>query len=121
MRALDDAGIAGLPTVQPFTVKTRPVAPLYQHPAPGAVVPSGAAELRCTEVPGVRWYRVQVAADAQFTQPLRDEGQDAGEHLIEARAPVAGAARAFLAPVPRLGQRDPGGERHWPRAAAEQD
>ncbi|CAN7518585.1 FecR domain-containing protein [Acidovorax delafieldii] len=73
VRALDDAGIAGLPAVQPFTVKTRPVAPLYQHPAPGAVVPSGAAELRCTEVPGVRWYRVQVAADAQFTQPLRDE------------------------------------------------
>ena len=61
VRALDDAGIAGLPAVQPFTVKTRPVAPLYQHPAPGAVVPSGAAELRCTEVPGVRWYRARSA------------------------------------------------------------
>ena len=83
VRALDDAGIAGLPAVQPFTVKTRPVAPLYQHPAPGAVVPSGAAELRCTEVPGVRWYRVQVAADAQFTQPLRDE-----QRLTECRLPL---------------------------------
>ncbi|MGN8006110.1 FecR domain-containing protein [Acidovorax sp. 22279] len=83
VRALDDAGIAGLPAVQPFTVKTRPVAPLYQHPAPGAVVPSGAAELRCTEVPGVRWYRVQVAADAQFTQPLRDE-----QRLTECRLPM---------------------------------
>lgn len=83
VRALDDAGIAGLPAVQPFTVKTRPVAPLYQHPAPGAVVPSGAAELRCTEVPGVRWYRVQVAADAQFTQPLRDE-----QRLPECRLPL---------------------------------
>jgi len=83
VRALDDAGIAGLPAVQPFTVKTSPVAPLYQHPAPGAVVPSGAAELRCTEVPGVRWYRVQVAADAQFTQPLRDE-----QRLTECRLPL---------------------------------
>ncbi len=83
VRALDDAGIAGLPAVQPFTVKTRPVAPLYQHPAPGAVVPSGAAELRCTEVPGVRWYRVQVAADAQFTQLLRDE-----QRLTECRLPL---------------------------------
>lgn len=83
VRALDDAGIAGLPAVQPFTVKTRPVAPLYQYPAPGAVVPSGAAELRCTEVPGVRWYRVQVAADAQFKQPLRDE-----QRLTECRLPL---------------------------------
>jgi hypothetical protein len=83
VRALDDAGIAGLPAVQPFIVKTRPVAPLYQHPAPGAVVPSGAAELRCTEVPGVRWYRVQVSADAQFTQPLRDE-----QRLAECRLPL---------------------------------
>ena len=83
VRALDDAGIAGLPAIRPFTVKTRPVAPLYQHPAPGAVVPSGAAELRCTEVPGVRWYRVQVATDAKFTQPLRDE-----QRLTECRLPL---------------------------------
>lgn len=83
VRAVDDAGIAGQPAVQPFTIKTRPVAPLHQSPAPGAVVPSGAAELRCTEVPGVRWYRVQVAADAKFTKPLRDE-----QRLDECRLPI---------------------------------
>ena len=83
VRALDAAGIAGLPAVRPFTVKTRPVAPLYQHPAPGAVVPSGSAELQCTEVPGVRWYRVQVATDAAFTAPLRDE-----QRLGECRLPI---------------------------------
>lgn len=83
VRALDDVGIAGLPAVQPFTVKTRPVAPLYQRPAPGAVVPSGSAELQCTEVPGVRWYRVQVAADATFTAPLRDE-----QRLDQCRLPI---------------------------------
>jgi hypothetical protein len=83
VRAVDEAGIAGLPAVQPFTIKTRPVAPLHQSPAPGAVVPSGAAVLRCTEVPGVRWYRVQVAADAKFTAPLRDE-----QRLDECRLPI---------------------------------
>jgi len=83
VRAVDDAGIAGQPAVLPFTIKTRPVAPLHQSPAPGAVVPSGAAELRCTEVPGVRWYRVQVAADAKFTKPLRDE-----QRLDECRLPI---------------------------------
>lgn len=83
VRAVDEAGIAGLPAVQPFTIKTRPVAPLHQSPAPGAVVPSGAAELRCTEVPGVRWYRVQVAADARFSEPLRDE-----QRLDECRLPI---------------------------------
>lgn len=83
VRAVDDAGIAGQPAVQPFTIKTRPVAPLYQSPAPGAVVPSGSAELRCTEVPGVRWYRIQVAADAQFTTLLRDE-----QRLSDCRLPI---------------------------------
>lgn len=83
VRSVDEAGIAGQPAVQPFTVKTRPVAPLHQSPAPGAVVPSGAAELRCTEVPGVRWYRVQVAADTKFSEPLRDE-----QRLDECRLPI---------------------------------
>ena len=84
VRAVDDAGIAGLPAVQPFTIKTRPVAPLHQLPAPGTVVATGAGELRCTSVPGVRWYRVQVAADAQFTVPIKDE-----QRLSECRLPVA--------------------------------
>jgi len=73
VRAVDDAGIPGLPAVQPFAVKTRPVAPLHQNPAPGAIVAHGLGSLQCTQVPGVRWYRIQVASDARFTQPLLDE------------------------------------------------
>lgn len=83
VRAVDEAGIAGLPSVRPFTIKTRPVAPLHQSPSPGAVVPSGSSELRCTEVPGVRWYRIQVAADVKFSAPLRDE-----QRLNECRLPL---------------------------------
>lgn len=72
VRALDSSGIPGIPAIRPFAIKTRPVPPLYQEPAPGGVVASGAGELRCTQVPGVRWYRIQVANDEQFSQPVLD-------------------------------------------------
>ena len=83
VRALDRDGVPGIPAVQPLTVKTRPVAPLHQQPAPGAIVAQGQGSLQCTQVPGVRWYRVQVANDAGFTQPLVDE-----QRLAECRLPV---------------------------------
>jgi hypothetical protein len=73
VRAVDEAGIGGIPAVHPFVVKARPVAPLYQAPAAGAVVPSGSGELQCTPVEGVRWYRLQIATDAQFSSVVRDE------------------------------------------------
>ncbi|WP_226448107.1 FecR domain-containing protein [Acidovorax radicis] len=84
VRAVDEQGITGLPAIQPFKVKTRPVAPLYRQPAPSAVVASGgSAELMCTEVQGVRWYRVQVATNAKFAPLLRDE-----QRLNECRLPI---------------------------------
>ncbi len=72
VRAVDGAGIAGIPLVRALAIKARPVPPLYQQPAAGAVVATGTGQLQCTQVPGVRWYRLQVAADAQFARPLRD-------------------------------------------------
>lgn len=84
VRALDDAGIPGVPAVRPFAIKTRPVPPLYQQPAPGAVVGRGTGELQCTQVPGVRWYRLQVATDPQFTQPLLD-----AQRLTQCRTALA--------------------------------
>jgi hypothetical protein len=75
VRAVDEAGIAGQPATRAITIKTRPVPPLYQQPAPGAVVPRVTGALRCTEVPGARWYRIQVAASADFASPLVDEAR----------------------------------------------
>ena len=84
VRAVDEQGIPGQPAIQPFKVKTRPIVQLYRQPAPGAVVASGgSAELLCTEVQGVRWYRVQVAVEATFATPLRDE-----QRLNECRLPL---------------------------------
>lgn len=87
VRAVDEAGIPGLPTVQPLVVKTRPVAPLYQLPAPGAVVARDTGALQCTQVPGVRWYRLQVAQDAQFTRPVLDAERQAECRVALAQLP----------------------------------
>ncbi len=83
VRAIDSAGIAGIPATQSLTVKTRPIAPLHQQPAPAGVLAKGAGELRCTPVQGVLWYRIQIATDAAFTTPLRDE-----QRLTECRLTV---------------------------------
>ena len=84
VRGVDESGIAGRAALRAVIVKTQPVPPLYQSPAPGATVSRTQGELRCTEVSGARFYRIQLAADAQFTQPLIDETR-----LPECRTAVA--------------------------------
>ncbi|MCE1194657.1 MAG: FecR domain-containing protein [Acidovorax sp.] len=88
VRALDDAGIPGLPGVSKFSLKTRPVPPLYQLPTPGTVLATGAGELRCTQVPGVSWYRIQVSADPEFAQPALDAQRLTDCHLSLASLPA---------------------------------
>lgn len=88
VRGVDEAGIAGLPATRSITIKTRPVPPLYQQPAPGAVVPRVTSALRCTEVPGARWYRIQVASRADFSEPLLDETRLPQCQLALATLPV---------------------------------
>jgi hypothetical protein len=66
VRGLDADGIPGYAAHRPLVVKTRPVPPLAQSPAPGAILAQGQGELLCTEVPGVRWYHLQVARDAKY-------------------------------------------------------
>ena len=87
VRAIDAAGIAGLPT-QPLTVKTQPVPPLYQKPAPDAVVSNAGGQLLCTQVAGVRWYRIQVATQADFNAPVLDESRLDSCTLSVAHLPV---------------------------------
>lgn len=70
VRGVDDAGILGRAAMQSITVKTQPVPPLYQSPAPGGTVDRKQGELRCTGVDGANFYRIQLASDPSFTQPL---------------------------------------------------
>ena len=88
VRAIDAEGIAGLPTTQPLTVKTQPVPPLYQKPAPDAVVSNAGGQLLCTQVAGVRWYRIQVATQADFNAPVLDESRLDSCTLSVAHLPV---------------------------------
>lgn len=88
VRAIDAAGIAGLPATQPLTVKTQPVPPLYQKPAPDGVVSSAGGQLLCTQVAGVRWYRIQVATQADFNAPVLDESRLDSCTLSVAHLPV---------------------------------
>ncbi|MGE8319272.1 MAG: FecR domain-containing protein [Comamonas sp.] len=72
-RALDAQDIPGRPAVRAIKVKAHPVPPLYQSPAPQGLIGTDDGELVCTEGgAGIVAYRIQVAADAQFTQPLKD-------------------------------------------------
>ena len=72
VRALDDAGLAGPFARRVLTIKTQPVAPLYQSPAPGATVASSGATLDCTEVPGIERFHLQVARRADFAELAQD-------------------------------------------------
>lgn len=88
VRALDGAGIPGRVAQQPLTIKTQPVAPLYQSPAPGATIPSSGETLRCTGVAGVQWYHLQVARTADFAAPLRDAARQPQCQLDTGALPV---------------------------------
>ncbi len=87
VRAIDAQGIPGRLAQRSIRVKTQPVPPLYQAPAAAATVAQGAGTLQCTQVPGAVAYRIQVASDAGFAQPLLDA--QAGEcRLSVAALPV---------------------------------
>ena len=72
VRALDADGMAGAFAQRPLTIKTQPVAPLYQSPLPGATVASSGAFLRCTEVPGIGRFHLQISANADFAELAQD-------------------------------------------------
>lgn len=72
VRAVDDAGIPGQAAQWPFQIKTLPLPPLYQQPAPGGMVSRTDGELLCTGVPGVRAFHLQVAAQDDFAAVALD-------------------------------------------------
>lgn len=145
VRALDADGLAGAEAQRRIRVHARPVAPLYQYPAPGGRVTADGAQLVCSEVAGVAWVHVQVASRADFTSPeidaprlsrcrvglgalapgdyfwrvasMRDDGTAAGDH-----GPFAPAQRFSVVATPRIDRIEvvDAGEKptlHWAAAA----
>lgn len=76
VRMLDASGLPGFTAQHVLTVKAHPIAPLYQAPGKDATVDAGALRFECTRVAEARRYRIQVAADAGFAQPLLDATSD---------------------------------------------
>ena len=88
VRALDDAGMAGQFARRALTIKTQPVAPLYQSPLPGATVASSGATLHCTEVPGIGRFHLQVSRRADFADLAQDAPDQPRCQLQTAALPV---------------------------------
>lgn len=72
VQSLDKLGLPGQLAEHHFRVLATPAAPLYRQPEAGARVGGPSLTLRCTELLDVSGYRIQVARDASFRQPLVD-------------------------------------------------
>ena len=84
VQSLDKLGLLGQTAEHSFRVQATPAAPLYRLPSPGAKVSGAALTLRCTELLDVDGYRIQVASDASFGQPLVDVTQPTRcEHVAQ--------------------------------------
>ena len=88
VRALDEAGLAGPFALRALTIKTQPIAPLYQSPLPGATVASSGAHLHCTEVPGVGRFHLQVSRRPDFAELVQDAPEQAHCQLQTNALPV---------------------------------
>lgn len=71
LRASDERGLEGRAVDLPFKLKARPEPPLPVAPAAGARL-VGRVDFRWSANPEARLYRLQVARDAAFTQPVVD-------------------------------------------------
>lgn len=84
VQGLDHLGLLGQTAEHSFRVLATPAAPLYRQPAAGATVSGPALTLRCTELLDVEGYRIQVASDATFRQPMVDANtQGRCEHVAQ--------------------------------------
>lgn len=75
VRGIDAHGIPGQTATRHITVKTQPVPPLTQQPAPGGTIARTGGLLQCTPVDGVQAYRIQIAGAEGFASPQRDTGR----------------------------------------------
>ena len=88
VRALDADGMASAFAQRPLTIKTQPVAPLYQSPLPGATVASSGATFQCTEVPGIARFHLQISRHGDFAALAHDAPQQPSCQLQTAALPV---------------------------------
>ncbi len=83
VRGIDRDGLEGLDAYHRFRLKARPEPPFPGAPPPGAKLPVGPVVFTWSQPEGAARYRIQVARDAKFVSPLRDEdGLTGASHTI---------------------------------------
>lgn len=84
IQSLDKLGLLGHTAEHSFRVQATPAAPLYRQPGAGATVSGASLTLRCTELLDVEGYRIQVANEPTFAQPVVDAtAKDRCEHVAQ--------------------------------------
>ena len=79
VRSVDAQGLEGLNAERTFRLKARPEAPFVMQPQEGGKVYGEQVQLRWAKAVGVARYRVQLAATADFAQPLLEQTLTANE------------------------------------------
>ena len=78
IRAVDVNGLEGKDATRPFNVKARPLPPLLSEPIDKSRILTSLVTLRWQASAEAIAYRVQLASEAAFTNPLVDEKAVAG-------------------------------------------
>lgn len=74
VRVANAQGIEGPDALRQFHLKARPEPPIASLPQPGGKVRASAVSLAWAEQPEAARYRLQIAQEASFAQPLHDDG-----------------------------------------------
>lgn len=70
VRAKDQLGFEGYDAGHKFTLNAKPFAPAAAQPEPSSIISDSLPVLRWSQVNEANAYRLELAKDAQFTQPL---------------------------------------------------
>lgn len=72
LRGIDANGLQGMDAVHPFTVFARPFPPELNTPGKEATIRNARPVFAWSEIDGTVSYRLQVATEDDFSQPLHD-------------------------------------------------
>ena len=87
VRAVDALGLQGRDAQHAFVVAARPFPPLPLAPGQGGVVREAQPPLRWAQVEGIGTYRIELAADAAFAQPVAAQSVEGAAWTPDPLAP----------------------------------
>lgn len=90
VRATDGRGLQGRDAVHAFTVFARPFAPGLNYPGDGAKIRTARPNFAWSEAQEAAGYRVQVAGDGDFAQPLHEGVSEGNKWFAPEDLPVGG-------------------------------